>query len=79
MLQRKRDSELGIGNSRLLNLRDETLGRPRGLVDHVRGQERSGALRASTVTWCGAFMELEEFSKAFLNEAWSAETSLCIT
>ena len=79
MLQRKRDSELGIGDSRLLNLRDETLGGPRGLVDHVRGQERSGALRASTVSWCGACMDPEEFSKVLLNEAWSAETSLCIT
>ena len=79
MLQRKRDAELGICDFRPRNPRDEKCGGPRGLVDYARSQARSGTFRASTVTWCGAFMELEEFSKVLLNEAWSAKTSLCIT
>ena len=79
MLQRKRGSELGIGEFRLRNPTNEQLGAPRGQVDHGRGQARSGALRASTVRWGGACMDPEEFSKVWLIEARRAEASLCIT
>ena len=70
MLQRFRDSELGIGDSCLRNPRDEQLGGPRGLDDHGGGQARSGAPRASTVRLGGACMDPEEFSKVWLIEAW---------
>ena len=79
MLQRKRDSELGIGDFRLRNPRKAQHGGPRGLDDHGRGQARSGALRASTLRWCGACMDPEEFSKVWLIEARHEEESLCIT
>ena len=79
MLQRKRDSELGIGDFHLRNPTNEQLGGPRGLDDHGRGQARSGALRASTGRCCGACMDPEEFSKVWLTEAWRAKASLCIT
>ena len=79
MLQRKRDSELGIGDFRLRNPRNEQLGRPRGLDDQRRGQARSGTLRSPTVRWGGACMDPDEFYKVWLIEAWRAEASLCIT
>ena len=79
MLKRKRDAELGIGDFHLQNPRNEQLGGLSGLVDQGRGQARSGALRASTVVRCGAFMDPEEFSKLWLTEAWRAEAPLCIT
>ena len=79
MLKRKRDSELGIGDFRLRNPRNEQLSGPSGLVDHGRGKEFSGVLRASIVRWCGACMEPEEFSKVWLIEALRAKASLCIT
>ena len=70
MLQRRRESELGICDFRLRNPRNEQLGRPRVLVDHGRDQARSGALRASTVRLGGACMDPDEFSKVWLIEAW---------
>ena len=79
MLQRKRGSELGIGDFRLRTPRNEKLGGPRGLVDHGRGQARSSAPRAPTVRRCGACIDLEEFSKLRIIEAWHAVASLCIT
>ena len=79
MLKRKRDSELGIIDFRLRNPRNKQRGGPRVLVDHARGQALSGILRASTLRWCGACIDPEEFSKLWLIEAWRAEASLCIT
>ena len=79
MLQRKRDSELGIGDFCLRNPRNKQLSAPRGQVDHGRGQAGSGDLRASTVMCCGACMNSEEFSKVWLIKARGAEASLCIT
>ena len=70
MLKRKKDSELGIIYFRLRDPRNETCGGSRGLVDHARGQALSGTLRASTLRWCGACMDPEEFSKVWLIEAW---------
>ena len=72
MLKRKRDSELGIGDFRQRNPRNEQFGGLRCPDDHARGQARSGALRASTGWWCGACMDPEEFSKVWLIEAWRA-------
>ena len=79
MLQRIRDSELGIGDFRLRNPRNEQLGGPRDLDKPGRGQAGSGALRASTGRWCGACMDPEEFSKVWPIEALRAEASLFIT
>ena len=70
MLQRKRDSELGIGDFHLRNARNERLGGPRGPADHGRGQALSGALRALTVRWFRGWMDSEEFSKLRPHGAW---------
>ena len=72
MLQRKRDAELGIGDFRPRNPRDEKCGAPRGLVDYARGQALSGTLRAPTIRLCGACMDPEEFSKVWLIKTWRA-------
>ena len=63
MLKHIKDAGQGFGDYHLQNPRDEKLVEPRGLDDHARGQARSGALRASTLMWCGGWMDSEKFSK----------------
>ena len=70
MLKSIRGSELGIGDLRLRNARNERLGGPRGPTDHGRGQTLLGALRALTVRWFRGWMDSEEFSKLRPHGQW---------
>ena len=79
MLQRERDSELGIGDFRLRTPRNEKPSGPRGLVDHGRGKGLSGALRASSFMRFRACMDPKKILKVWLIVEWYAEESLCIT